>query len=183
MDAPEFSVKFIDHLVLRTGDVERLSGFYSDVIGLKIERQTESGMTQLRAGMCLLDIVPVDDRDLPGRNLERFCFRVDPFDLEAIRGRLGLSQSAFAASFGFSLASVQSWERTKNRRKPDRAARAYLMVISRQPVAVHKALRDRDAQFVLAGASPSITRVVAVMKLDRVFDVYPDIDAAVIAMS
>ncbi len=50
-------------------------------------------------------------------------------------------------------------------------------------IAVHKALRDRDAQFVLAGASPSITRVVAVMKLDRVFDVYPDIDAAVIAMS
>ena len=88
MDAPDFSVKFIDHLVLRTGDVGRLSGFYSDVLGLKIERQTESGMTQLRAGMCLLDIVPVDDRDLPGRNLEHFCFRVDPFDVEAIRGRL-----------------------------------------------------------------------------------------------
>ena len=65
----------------------------------------------------------------------------DQVDVKAIRGRLGLSQSAFAASFGFSLASVQSWERTKNRHKPDRAARAYLMVISRQPVAVHKALQ------------------------------------------
>ena len=88
MDAPDYSVKFIDHLVLRTGDVERLAGFYQDVVGLKIERQTASGMTQLRAGQCLLDIVPVDDRDLPGRNLEHFWFRVDPFDVEAIRGRL-----------------------------------------------------------------------------------------------
>ena len=85
MDAPEFSVKFIDHIVLRTGDAERLSGFYRDVVGLKVERQTESGMTQLRAGQCLVDIVPVDDRDQPGRNLEHFCFRVDPYDEAAAR--------------------------------------------------------------------------------------------------
>ena len=88
MDAPEFSVKFIDHLVLRTGDAERLAGFYQDVVGLKVERKTDSGMIQLRAGQCLVDIVPVDDRDLPGRNLEHFCFRIDPYDEESIRGRL-----------------------------------------------------------------------------------------------
>ena len=88
MDAPDFSVKFIDHLVLRTGDTARLAGFYQDVVGLKIERETESGMIQLRAGQCLVDIVPVDDRDLPGRNLEHFCFSIDPYDEETIRGRL-----------------------------------------------------------------------------------------------
>ena len=88
MDAPDFSVKFIDHLVLRTGDTARLAGFYQDVVGLKIERETESGMIQLRAGQCLVDIVPVDDRDLPGRNLEHFCFRIDPYDEEIIRGWL-----------------------------------------------------------------------------------------------
>ena len=88
MDAPDFSIKFIDHLVLRTGDTARLAGFYQDVVGLKIERETKSGMIQLRAGQCLVDIVPVDDRDLPGRNLEHFCFRIDPYDEETIRGRL-----------------------------------------------------------------------------------------------
>ena len=88
MEAPEFSVKFIDHLVLRTGDAARMTEFYRDVVGLKIERQTKSGLTQLRAGQCLLDIVGVSDRDQPGRNLEHFCFRVDPYDEETIRARL-----------------------------------------------------------------------------------------------
>ncbi|MDX1484384.1 MAG: VOC family protein [Alphaproteobacteria bacterium] len=88
MDAPDFAVKFIDHLVLRTADADRLAAFYQDVVGLKLERRTESGLTQLRAGQCLLDIVPVDDRDQPGRNLEHFCFRIDPFDEAGIRRRL-----------------------------------------------------------------------------------------------
>ncbi len=88
MDAPHFSVMFIDHIVLRTGNAERLVAFYRDVVGLKIERQTDSGLTQLRAGNCLVDIVAVDDRDQPGRNLEHYCFRVDPYDEETIRARL-----------------------------------------------------------------------------------------------
>ena len=94
MDAPGFSVKFIDHIVLRTGDADRLVGFYRDIIGLPIERQTDSGLTQLRAGNCLLDIVPVDDRDQPGRNVEHFCFRVDPYDEGEIRSRLEAAGAA-----------------------------------------------------------------------------------------
>ena len=50
-------------------------------------------------------------------------------------------------------------------------------------IAVRKALRDRDTQFVLVGASPLISRLLETMRLDQVFDVYPDIDAAVTAMS
>jgi catechol 2,3-dioxygenase-like lactoylglutathione lyase family enzyme len=88
MDTPGFSVKFIDHIVLRTGNIEKLVAFYRDVVGLPLERQTDSGLTQLRAGNCLLDIVPVDDRDQPGRNVEHFCFRVDPYDEGEIRARL-----------------------------------------------------------------------------------------------
>jgi len=88
MDAPEFSVKCIDHIVLRTGDVERLGKFYQELIGLKLERQTESGLTQLRAGQCLLDIVAADDRNQLGMNLEHFCFRIDPYDEGSIRSRL-----------------------------------------------------------------------------------------------
>ena len=88
MDAPGFSVKFIDHIVLRTGDAKKLAAFYRDVIGLPLERETASGLIQLRAGGCLLDIVAVDDRDQPGRNVEHFCFRVDPYDEAEIRDRL-----------------------------------------------------------------------------------------------
>lgn len=83
-----FGVRNIDHLVLRSGDAPRLVSFYRDVLGLPVERRTKSGLTQLRAGACLVDIVPVDDRDQPGRNLEHFCFRVDPFDVDAVRAHL-----------------------------------------------------------------------------------------------
>lgn len=85
---PSFSVRFIDHLVLRSADPESLARFYQDVIGLPLERQTKSGLTQLRAGSSLLDICPADDRDQPGRNLEHFCLNVEPFDEAAIRARL-----------------------------------------------------------------------------------------------
>lgn len=88
-----FGVRNIDHLVLRTGDAPRLTAFYRDILGLPIERQTQSGLTQLRAGACLIDIVPVDDRDpasgpVPGRTLEHFCLRVEPFDVDAIRAHV-----------------------------------------------------------------------------------------------
>ncbi|MFM2130396.1 MAG: hypothetical protein RL477_1942 [Pseudomonadota bacterium] len=80
-----FGIHNIDHIVLRTGDATRLVAFYRDVLGLPVERQTEKGLTQLRAGASLIDIVPVADRYQPGRNLEHFCLRADPFDMQAIR--------------------------------------------------------------------------------------------------
>ncbi len=80
-----FGIRNIDHIVLRTGDPARLVAFYRDVLGLPVERATGKGLTQLRAGASLIDIVPVDDRHQPGRNLEHFCLRADPFDMEAIR--------------------------------------------------------------------------------------------------
>ena len=49
-----FDVRNIDHLVLRTGNAPRLIAFYRDVLGLPIERQTDKGLTQLRAGASLI---------------------------------------------------------------------------------------------------------------------------------
>jgi glyoxylase I family protein len=83
-----FDVNDIDHLVLRTGDAPRLVAFYRRALGLKTERETAKGLTQLRAGAALIDIVPVADRDQPGRNLEHFCLRVTPFDMAAIQAHL-----------------------------------------------------------------------------------------------
>lgn len=59
-------------------------------------------------------------------------------DVAAIRKRLGLSQGEFAVRFGFKLDAVQNWE--QGRRRPDGAARAFLRVIEREPVAVQRAL-------------------------------------------
>jgi putative transcriptional regulator len=59
-------------------------------------------------------------------------------DVAAIRKRLGLSQAAFAAQYGFKLDVVQNWE--QGRRRPDGAARAFLRVIEREPAAVQRAL-------------------------------------------
>jgi putative transcriptional regulator len=56
----------------------------------------------------------------------------------AIRRRLGMSQAAFAARFGFSIKNVQNWE--QGSRQPEGPARAYLLVIDRNPKAVQKAL-------------------------------------------
>lgn len=59
-------------------------------------------------------------------------------DVKAIRQRLGLSQNAFAARFGFSAAAVKDWE--QRRRRPEAAARVLLTVIDREPAAVERAL-------------------------------------------
>ncbi|MGR4864811.1 helix-turn-helix domain-containing protein [Caulobacter sp. LARHSG274] len=59
-------------------------------------------------------------------------------DVKAIRRRLGLTQAAFAARFGFSTAAVTDWE--QRRRRPEAAARTLLMIIDREPAAVERAL-------------------------------------------
>ena len=61
-------------------------------------------------------------------------------DVRAIRQRVELSQAKFASCFGFSLDAVRNWE--QNRRLPDVAARAFLMVIAREPAAVMRALAE-----------------------------------------
>ena len=95
----------IDHLVLRVINLERLLAFYTTVLGCSVERrQDEIGLVQLRAGTSLLDLVPVDGKlgkmggaapGPEGRNLDHFCFRVEPFDEAAIR--LHLQQHGVAA--------------------------------------------------------------------------------------
>ena len=91
-------IREIDHLVLRVVDLDRMLRFYCDVLGCTIERREESiGLIQLRAGRSLLDLVPVGGPlgkaggappGKEGRNLDHFCFRIDPFDEEAIRRAL-----------------------------------------------------------------------------------------------
>lgn len=59
-------------------------------------------------------------------------------DVKAIRRRMGLTQAAFAARFGFTLSAVREWEQW--RRRPEASARVLLKVIEREPEAVERAL-------------------------------------------
>jgi len=65
--------------------------------------------------------------------------RPTPIDVRAIRQKLGLSQSKFAARFGFTAATVRNWE--QGRTQPDGPARVLLAVIAHHPDAVEDALR------------------------------------------
>lgn len=60
-------------------------------------------------------------------------------DVRAIRTKLGMTQQAFAARFGFSINTLRHWEQGK--REPEGPTRAYLLVIDRAPNAVQRALR------------------------------------------
>jgi putative transcriptional regulator len=64
---------------------------------------------------------------------------VPVIDVKRTRQRLGLSQSAFAAKFGFQAATLRNWE--QGRTYPDGPARVLLAVIAKHPEAVEDALR------------------------------------------
>ncbi len=94
----KIQLREIDHIVLRVVDLDKMVGFYCDVLGCTVERrQDEIGLLQLRAGRSLVDLVPVDGKlgkmggaapQAQGRNLDHFCLRVEPFDEEQIRSQL-----------------------------------------------------------------------------------------------
>ena len=60
-------------------------------------------------------------------------------DVKAIREDLGLKRPEFCRRFGLDVRAVQDWE--QHRRRPDRAARALLLVIKHNPAAVEAALQ------------------------------------------
>jgi putative transcriptional regulator len=62
----------------------------------------------------------------------------ETIDVRKIRARLGLSQEAFAETYGFALAAVRDWE--QGRRRPERSARILLKIVEKEPDAVTRAL-------------------------------------------
>ena len=103
----------IDHLVLRVSDVERMLHFYCEALGCTVERRRDDiGLIQLRAGVALIDLVPVDGKlgaaggappGAEGRNLDHFCLRIEPFDESALHAQLernGYSAGRVEQRFG-----------------------------------------------------------------------------------
>jgi glyoxylase I family protein len=106
-------IRDIDHVVLRIADLDRAMAFYCGVLGCAVERQLkERGLTQLRAGRSLIDLVVVESelgRKLgpgpgrEGRNMDHFCLRVDPFNAAEILAHLkahGLAPGEPAQRYG-----------------------------------------------------------------------------------
>ncbi|HEX8217193.1 MAG TPA: VOC family protein [Allosphingosinicella sp.] len=92
------NIEAIDHVVLRVVDLDRMIRFYTEVLGARVERKREEiGLYQLRVGSALIDFVPVCGRlgrmggaapGREGRNVDHVCFRVRPWDGEAILAEL-----------------------------------------------------------------------------------------------
>ncbi|HET6620707.1 MAG TPA: VOC family protein [Dongiaceae bacterium] len=78
--------------------MDRMVGFYCDVLGCSIERvQEELGLTQLRAGRSLIDLVAIGGKlgrmggaapGKEGRNLDHFCVTIEDYDESGIRAYL-----------------------------------------------------------------------------------------------
>ena len=104
----------IDHIVLRTTRIDAMLDFYCRVLGCVIERETsaETGLTQLRAGTALIDLVVVDSElgKLGGRaptqsenNLDHFCLQLKPISETEISEHLlnrGIDAGNFADRYG-----------------------------------------------------------------------------------
>jgi catechol 2,3-dioxygenase-like lactoylglutathione lyase family enzyme len=107
------TIREIDHIVLRVVDLARMLRFYGDVLGCReVRRQDEIGLVQLRAGSSMVDLIPISGKlgaaggaapGREGRNVDHFCFRVEPFDEAAIRAHLaahGIEAGPAASRFG-----------------------------------------------------------------------------------
>jgi len=107
-------VLMIDHIVLRTTQVDEMVRFYSRVLGCGVERTlaAETGLTQLRAGDSLIDIVAVDGElgraggaapTPSGNNMDHFCLRLEATSEQDLRDWLEQQQvksSPFEIRYG-----------------------------------------------------------------------------------
>lgn len=89
-------------------------GFYSGVLGCQVERETskEVGLTQLRAGNALIDLVTVESQlgemggGAPtgtGNNVDHFCLQLKPVPESTIKTYLeenGIHVGEFAQRYG-----------------------------------------------------------------------------------
>lgn len=104
----------LDHIVLRTDKYQDLINFYCEVLGCTVERTLpeEFGLTQLRAGASLIDIVDVNGElgktngaapQPTGNNLDHFCLQISPFDEKELKSYLlskGVETGEFKERYG-----------------------------------------------------------------------------------
>ena len=104
----------IDHIVLRTTKLKKMLDFYTKILSCTIERETpiETGLTQLRAGSALIDLVVVDSRlgavgggapSKTERNVDHFCLQIRSVpeqDIIKYLKKSGIEVGEFASRYG-----------------------------------------------------------------------------------
>ena len=108
-----FQIRGIDHVVLRCKDVAAMLAFYCDALGCTVAKNnTRLGLIHLRAGTAMIDLVDVNGEigrsgsagpSTVGRNMDHFCLRIDPFDIERLTAHLrthGLEPKELRTRFG-----------------------------------------------------------------------------------
>ena len=104
----------IDHIVLRTTKREEMLDFYTNILSCTIERETspEFGLTQLRAGSALIDLVTVDSSlgaigggppTKTERNMDHFCLQISSLPEQEILAFLkknGIKVGKFESRYG-----------------------------------------------------------------------------------
>ena len=100
-----FEILGLDHVVLRVADMDRMLRFYREVLGCDEERRVDAiGLVQLRAGRSLIDLIQGKvGRSQPGRNMDHFALRIEPFDEGALRADLeghGVPVGAVESRYG-----------------------------------------------------------------------------------
>jgi len=108
-----FQIRGIDHVVLRCNNVDEMLGFYCGVLGCTIAKRNERlGLIHLSAGTTMIDLVSTDGEigradgsaaGLEVRNMDHFCLRIEPFDIERLTEHLkahGLAPTELRTRFG-----------------------------------------------------------------------------------
>lgn len=106
-------VAAIDHLVLRVTDLQPMLTFYRDILGCPVERELpELGLTQLRAGHALIDLVTVAGTlgamggaapTATENNLDHFCLQIKPLpeaELADYLRKQGVEVGEFGERYG-----------------------------------------------------------------------------------
>ena len=101
-----FTLRQLDHVVLRVRDLEKSLAFYHGVLGCTLDKvQEKIGLWQVRAGSSLIDLVTLDGvlgkmggagPEKEGRNLDHFAIQIAPFDDVLIRAHLAAHNVAIA---------------------------------------------------------------------------------------
>src|SRR5256885_6631896 len=104
----------------------------------KLAKESPLGVKLLRSAQQARDWV----NGKPGRVRVTYV-PVPQVDVRKLRSKMGLSQTQFAARFGFSLDSIQNWE--QGHRQPEGPARILLAVIAKNPKAVQEPLGSLSA--------------------------------------
>ncbi|HEY0880165.1 MAG TPA: VOC family protein, partial [Archangium sp.] len=75
----------IDHVVLRVRDLAGMVRFYEQALGFREERRIDTlQLVQMRAGASMLDLVLSETQQARIPNMDHLCFRIEPFERDAI---------------------------------------------------------------------------------------------------